>query len=195
MKIGEALQKYRGYRQTLVEQTSRLTAQREEAQKKAELTGAAEDVELAATLELSVRETQEKFDANQEVLDKLVEQQCLLANAESARQQGEAMEDYAVEMSKIMEVARRIASGAKVPYQDEKKLMEYDGDLYQAVKNAAALNKMMDKKQKEYDSLWEDEEKKEENPDPMELADDTEVSGIVLPDIPLDTGMTEAAAE
>lgn len=195
MKIGEALQKYRGYRQTLVEQTSRLTAQREEAQKKAELTGAAEDVELAATLELSVRETQEKFDANQEVLDKLVEQQCLLANAESARQQGEAMEDYAVEMSKIMEVARRIASGAKVPYQDEKKLMEYDGDLYQAVKNAAALNKMMDKKQKEYDSLWEDEEKREENPDPMELADDTEVSGIVLPDIPLDTGMTEAAAE
>lgn len=195
MKIGEALQKYRGYRQTLVEQTSRLTAQREEAQKKAELTGAAEDAELAATLELSVRETQEKFDANQEVLDKLVEQQCLLANAESARQQGEAMEDYAVEMSKIMEVARRIASGAKVPYQDEKKLMEYDGDLYQAVKNAAALNKMMDKKQKEYDSLWEDEEKKEENPDPMELADDTEVSGIVLPDIPLDTGMTEAAAE
>lgn len=195
MKIGEALQKYRGYRQTLVEQTSRLTAQREEAQKRAELTGAAEDVELAATLELSVRETQEKFDANQEVLDKLVEQQCLLANAESARQQGEAMEDYAVEMSKIMEVARRIASGAKVPYQDEKKLMEYDGDLYQAVKNAAALNKMMDKKQKEYDSLWEDEEKKEENPDPMELADDTEVSGIVLPDIPLDTGMTEAAAE
>ncbi len=195
MKIGEALEKYREYRQILVDQTRELVTQRDAARKKAGVTGAAEDAELAATLELSIQETQEKFDANQTVLDKLVEQQCFLANAESARQQGEAMADSAMELGKIMEVARRIASGAKVPYQDEKKLMEYDGDLYQAVKTAAALNKMSDKKRKEYDSLWEDEEKREENPDPMELADNTEVSGIALPDIPLDTGMTEAAAE
>lgn len=197
MKIEEALQKYRGYRQTLVDQTRQLTAQRDAAQQRAKLTGAAEDAELAATLQLSIQETREKFNANQEVLDKLVEQQCLLTNAEVAKQQGEAMSDYATEIGKIMEVARRIASGARVPYQDEKKLMEYDGELYQAVKAAAMLNRIQEKKRKEYDSLWDDEEKKrEESTDPMELAADAEVPGeIALPDIPVDTAAAETVAE
>ena len=47
-----------------------------------------------------------------------------------AKQQGEAAKDYGEEMGKIMTVARRLMHGDQVPMQDEKKLMEYDKDLY-----------------------------------------------------------------
>ena len=48
------------------------------------------------------------------------------ANAESAKQQGEAMKDYYRDMAKVMEVARRLMKGDIVPSTDEKKLMEYN---------------------------------------------------------------------
>ena len=63
-----------------------------------------------------------------------------------------AMEEYSEDMIKIMEVARRIMKGAKVPASDEKKLMEYSMELYMAAKNMAVLNE--NKKKEEYDSLW-----------------------------------------
>ncbi len=67
-----------------------------------------------------------------------------------------------------MTVARRIMHGDQVPMQDEKKLMEYDKDLYIMAKNAGMMARL--EKRKKYDSLWEDEEKKEHE-DPMEAAD------------------------
>ena len=48
-------------------------------------------------------------------------QHTALFNAEVSKQQGEAMEEYSEDMIKIMEVARRIMKGAKVPASDEKK--------------------------------------------------------------------------
>ena len=59
-------------------------------------------------------------------------QHTALFNAEVSKQQGEAMEEYSEDMIKIMEVARRIMKGAKVPASDEKKLMEYSMELYMA---------------------------------------------------------------
>ena len=79
-----------------------------------------------------------------------------------------------VNEAKNIEVARRIMKGAKVPASDEKKLMEYSMELYMAAKNMAVLNE--NKKKEEYDSLWDDE-KKEENPDPDEVANDAEYGG------------------
>lgn len=67
-------------------------------------------------------------------------QHTALFNAEVSKQQGEAMEEYSEDMIKIMEVARRIMKGAKVPASDEKKLMEYSMELYMAAKNMAVLN-------------------------------------------------------
>ena len=58
-----------------------------------------------------------------------------------------------------MTVARRLMHGDQVPMQDEKKLMEYDKDLYIMAKNAGMMARL--EKRKKYDSLWEDEEKKE----------------------------------
>ena len=54
--------------------------------------------------------------------------------------------------------------------------MEYSDKLYQAAKSAAMLLKLREKDRKKYDSLWEDDDKKE-NPDPDEIADNTEASG------------------
>jgi hypothetical protein len=69
--------------------------------------------------------------------------------------------------------------GDKVPATDEKKLMDYDNDLYQMAKTAQMMAQV--KKRKEYKSLWEDEEKKEYE-DPLEEADNTETD-LVGPDI------------
>ena len=88
-----------------------------------------------------------------------MEQWCVEANKESAKQQGEAMEEQAREMSKIMIVARRLMHGDKVPAKDEQKLMEFDPKLYAMAKNAGALAKLQ--KRKEHKSLWEEEELKE----------------------------------
>ncbi len=84
-----------------------------------------------------------------------------------------------------METARRIAAGDKVPAQDEKKLMDYNYKLYLSAKNAAILNEM--KEHKEYDSLWEDDEKRE--PTDMEALeeaiDDSELT-IAAPEMDIE---------
>jgi hypothetical protein len=67
MKLGEVIPKYREYRQVLVDQTRSLAKQRDEAQKKFELTGDKKFEEEAATLQLSVEASDEEFKKNQEV--------------------------------------------------------------------------------------------------------------------------------
>lgn len=129
-------------------------------------------------MELSIKDVNEKFDRNQEVLDKLSEQYAAVWNSEVAKQQADAMQKAGIDMSKIMEVARRIADGAKVPPQDEQKLMEFSMELYMAAKNMAAMNADKDD---EYDSLWGDEEEGQEF-DPEGKADNAEVS-MSLPEI------------
>ena len=95
------------------------------------------------------------------------------------------MQEYGEEMAKCLEIARRIANGDRVPAQDEKKLMDFNMEVYMAAKNMAAMN--TDKKHKDYDSLWGDEEEKEENPDPMEMAADSEIN-VEIPEIDLADG-------
>ncbi len=80
-------------------------------------------------------------------------------NMEASKQQGEVAKKVMDDMAKCLEIARRISAGDKVPAGDEKRLMEYSAELYQMAKNAAMLSR--NKKRKEYDSLWEDED---ENP-------------------------------
>ena len=93
---------------------------------------------------------------------------------ENAEASGKAMED----LGKILEIARRIANGDRVPSTDEKKLMEYNSDLYQAAKAAALLK--ANEKQKEHDSLFSDENdnKKKDSLNGTENVDAT-VSNII----------------
>ena len=81
-------------------------------------------------------------------------EQMLKEQSESSKKAAKSAKDTA----KILEIARRIASGAKVPKTDEQKLMEYNFQLYLSAKEIAMLNQ--EKEKKEYDKLFEDEDKK-----------------------------------
>ena len=125
-------------------------------------------------LELSYNAVTEKYEEYKGFMAKIMEMHSCIANAESAKQQGEAMKEYGIEMSKLLEVARRIAKGAIVPAKDEQKLMDYSMELYMSAKNMAMLNKLKEKE--ECDSLWEDEEKPEERESAMDIADSKEIT-------------------
>ncbi len=179
MKVGEATKLYRAQRAAIIDRRRKLVKKKEEADRKVRTAFDPEKKEIyangAATLELTIGALNEKFDENQEVLDRLTEQYVSVFNAEVSKQQKDAMQDAAVEMSRILETARRIGKGARVPASDEKKVMEYSMELYLAAKNLAMLNKMNRKKKEKYDSLWDDEEEKQEY-DPEGKAENAETS-------------------
>lgn len=173
MKISEARQLYSTQIKSYHEQQMALAKQKQELESKIKLAG--NDKELyaneTATLELTIEAVNEKQNEYKDYMEKLIEQWSATANMVSAEQQGEAMEEIYADMGKIMEVARRIMKGGIVPAQDEKKLMEFSMEMYQAAKNMGAMARQKEKE--EYDSLWGDEEEKELE-DPMETADNTE---------------------
>lgn len=179
MKISEARSLYNTQIKAYREQQVILYKQKKELEDKMNAVPGGKNLYAneAATLELTIKAVDEKQNEYKTYMEKLLTQWSLTANMESARQQGEAMEEYAVDLSKIMEVARRLMKGGIVPAEDEKRLMEYSMELYQAAKNIGAMVKQREKEK--YDSLWEDEEEKnEETVDPMEMADNAEaVSG------------------
>lgn len=193
MKIGEAQKRYRAQRCTLLDQRKKLLKQKEDLDKKINTTVNGNEIYSndAATLELSIDAVTQRFEENQKVLDKLAEQYVAVWNAEVAKQQRDAAQEYGEDMVKIMEVARRIAKGAKVPGTDEKKLMEYSMELYMSAKNLAMMNKQ--KKKEEYESLWEDEEEKTEY-DPEGKAENAETS-VGMPDTsPIEGGADSSMA-
>jgi len=177
MKIGEAQKIYRGQRAALLEQKKVLLKQKEALDKKAggmtvNAAYTAVYANEAGILELSIKAVDEKFEENQKVLDSLAEQYAAVWNVEVSRQQSDAAADYATDMAKIMEVARRIGEGARVPAQDEKKLMDYSMEMYMSAKNLAMLKKL--KKKKEYESLWDEEEEGQTEYDPQGKAENAE---------------------
>ena len=186
MKVGEALAAYRMERKMIVQERRELFKQKESLERKMNATegGRERYAEEAATLELSINNVVERFEENLKVLDQLTEQEAAVWNAEVARQQADVMEDAAIEMGKIMEVAHRIAKGAVVPATDEKKLLDYSFEMYQAAKSMGAMAQMQ-KKREEYDSLWDDEEEEQQEYDPAGKAYNAET----------DIGLPASAAE
>lgn len=176
MKIKEAQQAYRTQAQAYGTQKNAIAKQQEALQEKMNTTvnGAELFADEAAILQLTYDALDEKQNGYQEYLEQLNAQWAAIQTLESTKQQGEAAKEAGTELAKIMEVVRRIMKGAKVPGSDERKVMEYDSKLYQMAKSVGAMAKQ--RKRKEYDSLWEDEEKKE-TVDPIEKANNTEVSG------------------
>lgn len=176
MKILEARQIYSAQIKAYHQQQTILSKQKEELEKKMNSVENGKTIfaKEAATLELTIQAVDDKQDEYRDYMEKLIEQHTATANMVVAKQQGEAMEEYAEDMGKIMEVARRLMKGGIVPATDEQKLMEYSMELYQAAKNIGALMKQREKE--EYESLWEEEEEEAEimNQDPFEVADNTE---------------------
>lgn len=171
MKISEARQIYSEQLKAYREQYAALSKQKQDLEKKMDTVpdGKAIYANEAAVLELTLQQVGEKQTEYQDYMNKLQEQWAATANMVSAEQQGDAMKEYVTDLAKIMEVARRIMKGGIVPPEDEKKLMDYSMEMYQAAKNMGA----MAKEREEYDTLWEEEEEKE-YADPMETADNAE---------------------
>lgn len=132
--------------------------------------------EQAVILELKYNAVKEKQDEYQKYMDEIMEKWNAQCNKVASEQQADAVGEYAAEMGKIMEVARRIMHGDIVPASDEKKLMEFDSDLYQLAKNVGEMAKQMEKERYKHKSLWEEKEK-EECVDPVESADSIELEG------------------
>lgn len=185
MKIGDAQKAYREQLSLLRGQRSDFIKQREENRKKMEQ-AAKNSNSTGVTLELSEeylqreKELQEKIEElskqikkDEKGLDALTLQEAGIINSEVSKQQGDAMQKYAEDMAKCLEIARRISRGDRVPAQDEKKLMDFNMDIYKMAKNMATMN--MEKEHKEWDSLWGEEEEKEYE-DPMEKAANTETT-------------------
>ncbi len=173
MKISEARQLYNTQIKAYHEQQVALSKQKKELEHKMNVVPDGKSIYAneAAVLELTIKAVDEKQAEYQDYMGKLMEQWAATANMVSAEQQGEAMEEYTEDLGKIMEVARRLMKGAIVPATDEKKLMEYSMEMYQAAKNIGAMAKQKEKE--EYESLWGDEEEKEYE-DPIETADNAE---------------------
>lgn len=173
MKIGEAQQIYREQVRAYQEQKGTLSKQLKNLRSRMEIYPDRQEQygQEAAVLELTLGALDEKQKEYQDYLDKLADQYCAHWNAAVADQQADAMEEYAIDMGKIMEVARRLMKGGIVPASDEKKLMEYSMELYQTAKNIGAMMKR--EKKEEYKSLWGDEEEKEYD-DPQEAAENAQ---------------------
>lgn len=176
MKIGEARMLYSSQLRSYQEQKLALAKQKKDWEKKADAVPNGKELyeKEGVALELSYNAVSEKYDEYHAFMEKLMELHTAFFNAEAAKQQGEAMAEASEDLAKIMEVARRIANGDRVPAYDEQKLMEYSMELYMSAKNIAIMNENKDRE--EYDSLWADEEEKKENPDPFEVADSKELS-------------------
>ena len=81
------------------------------------------------------------------------------ANMAAEKTQIAAKEKQAIDEAKIMAVVRAMTKGDIVPPSDEKKVMDYDGDLYMAAKMAQTIAIQAERhKQK---SLWDEEEEEE----------------------------------
>ncbi|MBE5945243.1 MAG: hypothetical protein E7258_10090 [Lachnospiraceae bacterium] len=79
----------------------------------------------------------------------------------SAKSQTEGAKKYGEDMGKILEVFRLMSKGVEVPQSDEKKLMEFDDDMYQAAKNAQMMARLRAKQKEKAESQWDEEEEAE----------------------------------
>lgn len=194
MKIGEAQQIYREQIKAYNTQKAALSKQLQDVRSRME--ASPDDQEIfgseAAVLELSIEALNKQQDEYQDYMDELSDQYCAYWNATVAEQQADAAKEYGAEMGKLMEVARRLMKGAIVPAYDEKKLMEFDKDLYQMAKSIGML--VRQQKKKKYDSLWEEEEEKEYD-DPMEVAENAEAASDGPEVVDAETVIAEAVSE
>ena len=152
MKIGEAQKLYRQQISLLRGQKSDFVKQQKENREKMEA-DRKKSGEQGVTFEFSEaylereKELQERIDElsgqiknNEKTLDDLIDQEVGIFNSIASKQQADAMKEYGEEMMKCLEIARRISRGDIVPAQDEKKLMDFNMDIYKMAKEMAAVN-------------------------------------------------------
>lgn len=169
MKIIDAKKAYTTHLDSLRQQKNVLTQMLHDSEQSTGNASNLDRVELSRQLS----EIEKEYTAVQKGLNHISETYSVIYQNAALRQQSEDAIEGAKELGKILTIYRRIASGAEVPPNDERKLMEYSHELYFSAKAAAMLHQDEDK---EYDSLWKDDErnsKKEKSPE--EIADNTSI--------------------
>lgn len=175
MTVGEARKTYSVQLRNYNVQKYKLAKQKNELADKIKSTenGATIYAGEAATLELTYNAVAQKQEEYQNYMDQLMEQWNMKHDAVATKENVEAEKEGFEDLRKIMEVVRRMTKGDNVPQSDEKKVMEYDKDMYQMAKSAQMVAQMRRKDQEDHDSLWEDEEERQRE-DPTESADGQE---------------------
>lgn len=93
----------------------------------------------AVSLELSLNAIEQKQNEYRDYMEKLMDKWTNVEMLVSTEQQTDSMKEATEEQMKILEVARRLMKGAKVPQADEMKLMKFDSGLYQVAKSIGAM--------------------------------------------------------
>jgi len=174
MKISEARQLYSTQIKAYNDQQVILSKQKKALEEKMNSVSDGKNLfaEEAAILELTLDAVIEKKNEYQDYMSDLNQQWSAISQMVSSKQQQDASKEYVEDLGKIMEVARRLMKGDIVPPNDEKKLMEYSMEMYQAAKNIGALAK--EKEREKHESLWDEKEEKKVYDDPMEVADNAQ---------------------
>lgn len=107
-------------------------------------------------LSRELSQVEEDYERNRLVMAQISAAEAGLRDMAAAKQQSDLTTKATDDMLKCLEIARRISTGGKVPPKDEKKLMDYNMELYMSAKSLALAIKQ--KEHKEYKSLWADEE-------------------------------------
>lgn len=187
MKIAEAKKLYSSQLDALRIRKQELAKRLKEETEQATDGASFDRVELSKELS----QVEEQYDQTMDVMERIQDKETIVHNAEVARQQSEAVGKAMDDMAKCLEIARRIGTGASVPAKDEKMLMEYSHELYMSAKNMALMN--MQKEQKEYDSLIEEEDEgQKDTRSASEIAGDTEIAVGPPPAAPAENS-TEAS--
>ncbi len=170
MKISEAKEAYSAYLNELRSKRSALQKVIKDQENGVQGSHNFDRLEISRQIE----KIDAQYEETQSVMEFINERENLIMEAESSKQQGEAMAKSMEDMIKCMKIFHRIAKGDKVPPYDEKKLMEFDAKLYMVAKSMALT--AVQEKRKKHKSLWENEKPEEETPSPQEIAGDSEIS-------------------
>ena len=114
----------------------------------------------AKNTEADAEQTKETYQPSKEGLsllaqenqEKLMVAQTALEGLENQEEQGNPYEDY----TRAMKIALNMMRGKRVPPQDEKFLMQFDDELYQAAKNVQMMKELKEDAESELED--EDEE-------------------------------------
>ena len=187
MKIGKASRIYSAQMSKLQDKRNELLGQKKALEKgEVEMT----DDEVAS-LKKAIDRVDIQYEKASEFMQSFNEQKSLMQNAEASRQQSDAMAKAADDYIKCIEVARRIARGDKVPPRDEKKLLEFNSEMYQMAKNMGSMVKR-NEKQKEHKSLWKNGDEDQANvQSPEEVVDNMECGMAMPAEVTADTADIE----
>lgn len=153
-----AMHSYNQMKQTYTSQLNALQSRQQalaKALKEQEEKGVSNQNVDRIELTKELAQVNEQYQATSGALSAVQNREMMQQSAEAAKQQGEAMGKSMQEMSKCLEIFRRISKGGIVPPADEQKLLNYSKELYMTAKNMALI---AEQEHKKYDSLWEDEE-------------------------------------